>query len=59
MTKAVFFDVDFTLIYPGPTFGATGYRLFSERYGLSVDTARFDAAVAAASRELEVGEDTS
>ena len=58
-TKAVFFDVDFTLIYPGPTFGAAGYRSFSERYGLSVDTARFDAAVAVASRELEVGEDTS
>ena len=56
-TKAVFFDVDFTLIYPGPTFGAAGYRSFSERYGLSVDTARFDAAVAVASRE--VGEDTS
>ena len=58
-TKAVFFDVDFTLIYPGPTFGAAGYRSFSERYGLSVDTARFNAAVAAASHELEVGEDTS
>jgi putative hydrolase of the HAD superfamily len=59
MTKAVFFDVDYTLIYPGPTFGATGYRLFSERHGLSVDTERFDAAVGAASRELEVGEDSS
>ena len=58
-TKAVFFDVDFTLIYPGPTFGAAGYRSFSERHGLSVDPARFDAAVAAASHELEVGEDTS
>ena len=58
-TKAVFFDVDFTLIHPGPTFDATGYRSFSERHGLSVDTARFDAAVAVASRELEVGEDAS
>ena len=58
-TRAVFFDVDFTLIHPGPTFDATGYRSFSERHGLSVDTARFDAAVAAASRELEVGEDAS
>lgn len=58
-TKAVFFDVDYTLIYPGPTFAAAGYRSFSERHGLSVDTARFDAAVAAASRELESDEDTS
>ena len=56
-TKAVFFDVDFTLIYPGPVFAADGYRSFSERYGLSVDTTRFEAAVAVASRELEVGED--
>ena len=58
-TKAVFFDVDFTLIYPGPTFDAMGYRSFSERHGLSVDTARFDVAVAAASHELEVGDDPS
>ena len=59
MTKAVFFDVDFTLIYPGPTFDAAGYGSFSDRYGLRVDTARFDSAVAAASGELEVGEDAS
>ena len=59
VTRAVFFDVDFTLIYPGPTFGAAGYRAFGERHGLSVDTGRFEVAVAAASGELEVGEDTS
>lgn len=58
-TKAVFFDVDFTLIYPGPTFGALGYRTFCERHGLAVDIARFDDAVASASRELEVGEDAT
>ena len=58
-TRAVFFDVDFTLIYPGPTFDAAGYRSFSERHGLSVDPTRFDAAVTAASCELEVGEDRS
>jgi len=28
MTSAVFFDVDFTLIYPGPTFQGEGYRRF-------------------------------
>ena len=59
VTRAVFFDVDFTLIYPGPTFGAAGYRAFGERHGLSVDTGRFEVAVAAASGELEVGEDPS
>ena len=56
-TKAVFFDVDFTLIHPGPTFDAEGYRMFCHRHGLAVDIARFDDAVAAASRELEVGAD--
>ncbi len=58
-TRAVFFDVDFTLIHPGPTFDAEGYRTFCERHGLTVDTARFDDAVAAASRELEVGQDAT
>ena len=58
-SKAVFFDVDFTLIYPGPTFAAAGYGSFGDRHGLRVDTARFDSAVAAASSELEVGEDAS
>jgi len=59
VTKAVFFDVDFTLIYPGPTFDAAGYGLFSDRHGLRVDTARFDSAVAIASGELEVDADAS
>jgi hypothetical protein len=34
MTRAVFFDVDFTLIYPGPTFLGEGYQQFCERHGL-------------------------
>jgi len=59
VTKAVFFDVDFTLIYPGPRFGASGYRSFGDRHGLSVDTALFEEAVATASCELEAGEDQS
>ena len=29
--KAVFFDVDFTLIYPGPTFQGEGYRALLRR----------------------------
>jgi putative hydrolase of the HAD superfamily len=51
-TKAVFFDVDFTLIHPGPAFQGHGYAEFCARHGVSVDAARFDAAVAAASSSL-------
>lgn len=50
--KAVFFDVDFTLIHPGPTFQGHGYAECCARHGVSVDAARFDAAVAAASVTL-------
>lgn len=50
--RAIFFDVDFTLIRPGPTFQGTGYREFCARYDIEVDAARFDQAVAAASTLL-------
>ncbi len=53
MTRAVFFDVDFTLIYPGPTFRGEGYRAFCERYGIEVDETRFEQGVASAARFLE------
>ena len=53
MTKAVFFDVDFTLIYPGPTFQAEGYRRACAAHGITVDPARFDAATAASSVILD------
>ena len=56
--KAVFFDVDFTLIYPGPMFGGEGHRAFCERYGMAIDGARFDAAVASAASLLDGPEDT-
>ena len=56
-TTAVFFDVDFTLIYPGPTFDGGGYRQFAERHGLTVDTSAFAAAVASASVELDLVQD--
>ena len=52
-TAAVFFDVDYTLIYPGPTFEGEGYRRFAARHGLAVDPAGYRSAVAAASVELE------
>ena len=53
MTRAVFFDVDFTLIHPGPTFRGEGYQQFCARHGIDVDCARFDGAVAAASALLD------
>ena len=57
MTRAVFFDVDFTLIYPGPRFQASGYHDFCARHGIDVDPARFDSAVAAAASGLDTGDD--
>ena len=48
-TRAVFFDVDFTLIHPGPIFQGVGYRDFCRRYGVVVDADAFDRAVAEAS----------
>lgn len=59
VTRAVFFDVDFTLIYPGPTFGGEGYRQFCDKYGLQVDPARFERAVAEASSLLDVAQDSA
>jgi putative hydrolase of the HAD superfamily len=51
--RAVFFDVDFTLIYPGPTFQDEGYAQFAARFGIEVDRSRFNAAVRAASSILD------
>lgn len=53
MIKAVFFDVDFTLIFPGPTFQAEGYRLACAAHGIDVDPAQFEAATAASSFILD------
>jgi len=57
VTRAVFFDVDFTLIYPGPTFQAEGYRRACAAAGVEVDPAKFDAATAASSFILDEVED--
>jgi len=54
----VLFDVDFTLIYPGPMFMGDGYRAFCERHGMIVDAALFDGAVASAASILDTPEDT-
>jgi putative hydrolase of the HAD superfamily len=52
-TAAVFFDVDFTLIHPGPRFQAVGYEAACRKHGVAVDASRFDDAVAGASTVLE------
>jgi putative hydrolase of the HAD superfamily len=51
--SAVFFDVDFTLIYPGPTFQGEGYERFCTQHGILVDPSRFASAVRAASSILD------
>jgi putative hydrolase of the HAD superfamily len=55
VTRAVFFDVDFTLIYPGPTFQGSGYRAFCAAYGVDVEADAFERAVATASSVLDAG----
>jgi putative hydrolase of the HAD superfamily len=54
---AVFFDVDFTLIYPGPKFQGEGYRQFCAGHGMTVDPTRFGAAVISASHILDQAQD--
>ena len=56
MIGAVCFDVDFTLIYPGPTFRSAGYRRFGERHGLDLDEARFEEAVIGAASILDAAQ---
>jgi putative hydrolase of the HAD superfamily len=57
MLKAVFFDVDFTLIYPGPMFRGEGYRTFCASYGIDVDASQFEHAVACAAPVLDAPAD--
>lgn len=52
MIRAVFFDVDFTLIHPGPAFQGHGYQTFCARHGVRVDPRLFEASVATASALL-------
>lgn len=42
--RAVLFDVDFTLVRPGPELGPDGYRAAGERYGLDLDPALYEQA---------------
>ncbi len=51
-TAAVFFDVDFTLIEPGPRFQACGYQEACARHGVNVDPSLFESAVTRAAALL-------
>ncbi|MGH9175997.1 MAG: HAD family hydrolase, partial [Vicinamibacterales bacterium] len=51
--RAIFFDVDFTLIFPGPTFQGEGYARFCAEQGITVARECFEDAVAAASFILD------
>jgi putative hydrolase of the HAD superfamily len=51
--QAIFFDVDFTLIYPGPRFQGEGYEQFASDHDMVVDRGRFNQAVTSASSILE------
>lgn len=55
--QAVFFDVDFTLIHPGPAFQGEGYRAFCARHGMEVDPSRFSSSVISASHILDREQD--
>jgi putative hydrolase of the HAD superfamily len=57
-TAAVFFDVDFTLIHPGPRFQGSGYQASCARRNVQVDVARFDTAVAGAAAILDEAAET-
>jgi HAD superfamily hydrolase (TIGR01509 family) len=55
--SAVFFDVDFTLIYPGPAFQGEGYRQFCAAHGIAVNPSRYEDAVREALSVLEAVQD--
>ena len=47
------FDVDFTLVRPGPELGPEGYERLGQRFGLTLDPERYDDARAAAVADLK------
>ena len=50
---AVLFDVDFTLVQPGPLLGGPGYRDAAARYGLTLDPERYAEARIAAIVDIQ------
>jgi putative hydrolase of the HAD superfamily len=59
--RAVLFDVDFTLVKPGPDLGPEGYQALGRRFGLELDPDRYAearmAAVEAVERHPELDHD--
>jgi HAD superfamily hydrolase (TIGR01662 family) len=51
--EAVLFDVDFTLVKPGPLLGGPGYREAAARYGLTLDPDRYAEARVAAIADIQ------
>src|SRR5213593_1383116 len=51
--RAVLFDVDFTLVKPGPDLGPEGYQALGRRFGLELDPERYTEARAAAVEAVE------
>ena len=51
--RAVLFDVDFTLVKPGPDLGPDGYTALGRRFGLELDPERHAEARAAAVEAVE------
>jgi HAD superfamily hydrolase (TIGR01549 family) len=51
--RAVLFDVDFTLVRPGPELGPEGYVRAAARYGLTLEAGSYEQARAAALQHLE------
>jgi len=58
MTRTVFFDVDFTPIYPGPMYRGEGCCAFGAGCGMTLDPAKFAQGVASAARQRDGPEDT-
>jgi HAD superfamily hydrolase (TIGR01549 family) len=51
--QAVLFDVDFTLVRPGPELGPEGYVRVGERHGLTLDPSRYEEARVAALADVQ------
>jgi putative hydrolase of the HAD superfamily len=55
--RAVVFDVDFTLVKPGPALDPSGYVELGRRFGLALDAARYPEARDAALTTLSLPDD--
>jgi len=51
--RAVLFDIDFTLVKPGPDLGGEGYARLGARFGLELDPSRYAEARTRAFETLE------